>query len=92
MLRNSLNLTKYMDNFLNNNLKEYNPLPQYYWTKIILYTWKKYTDITFEKLIKQEFDDVEYFESGSDTSEEKQHNFHQAFQVEHFPSYREEAF
>lgn len=87
MLRYSLNLSKYMDNFLNHNLNEYNPLPQYYWIKIVLYTWKKYTDSTFDKLIKEEFDNVEYFESDSESSEEKQQNYNQAFHIEHLNSY-----
>ena len=86
MLRNSLNISKYMDTFLNHNLKEYNPLPQFFMAKTIIYTWKRYTDITFEKLIKQEFDNIEYFESDSDSSDEKINNYNKVFHIEHVSS------
>ena len=86
MMRNSINLTKYMDNFTRNNLDEYNPLPQFFLSKMIIYTWKRYTDITFEKLIKQEFDQIDFYETDSDSSEEKLNTYQQVLHVEHLSS------
>ena len=86
MMQNSLNISKYMDNFTQHNLNEYNPLPQFFLSKVIIYTWKRYTDITFEKLIKQEFDQIDYYESDSETSEEKVNTYQKALHVEHLSS------
>ena len=78
-----------MDNFTNHSLKEYNPLPNFFLGKTIIYTWKRYTDITFEKLIKQEFDKVEFFESDSETCEEKLLDYNKVLHIEHFSSVNE---
>lgn len=88
MLRESIYFkNKRLDKFNNQNLIEYNPLPQYFLMKILLYSWKRYTDITFHKLLEQEFDRKVYFESDTDSLEEKLTNYGKTLQIKHVGSF-----
>lgn len=52
------------------NLREYNPLPNYFYSKMIFYTWRHYANLTFEKLNSIDHEKKLYFEtSGSEEDE-----------------------
>jgi len=48
----------------------YNPLTTYFYSKMFFYTWRHYSNLTFDKLSLFEYEKKIYFES-SDSEEDK---------------------
>ena len=65
----SVNAISYLQHVVR-KVKVYNPLPVYFYSKMIFYTWRHYSNLTFDKLTLEKNDKKIFFES-DDSDEEK---------------------
>lgn len=66
MKKFSINSENYLKRLVK-NLRIYNPLPKYFYGKIVFYTWRHYTNLTFDKL--KFVEQKGYFENFEDSEE-----------------------